>query len=88
MLQAPLVVVRRRHGRASLPVGIERAELFERPPDDEPFLVVVEDVAESTGAGTVTSTVSACGTDGRVLARFSGVTVVASAELADKFCTN
>ena len=86
LLQAPLVAVRRTKDLASLPVGIGRVELYERLPDDEPFLVVVDDIR--CDDGTVTSTVTAGTPDGAVLARFVDVTVVPSAELAEKFAAS
>jgi acyl transferase domain-containing protein len=83
LLQAPLVAVRRAKGMASLPVGIGRAEFHQPLPDDEPFLVAVDDL--STVDGTVTGTVTACGHDGTVLVCCTDVAVVPSADLAGKF---
>jgi hypothetical protein len=68
---------------ASLPVGIGRAEFHQPLPDDEPFLVAVDDL--STVDGTVTGTVTACGQDGTVLVCCTDVAVVPSADLAGKF---
>ena len=83
LLQAALVWVRRTLGLPSLPVAIEEAELLDRLPDAEPFLVVV--VPVNTAGPMVTVTVRACHPDGRVLHRFAGVALVASSRLEDKF---
>ncbi|MGW5771090.1 SDR family NAD(P)-dependent oxidoreductase [Streptomyces longwoodensis] len=83
LLQAALVWMRRNRDTASLPMGVADVELFEALPDGEPFLVVAEPVSvNGTGA---TLTVTACAADGRVLARFSGVSLVSTPQLAAKF---
>ncbi|MEU5112720.1 SDR family NAD(P)-dependent oxidoreductase [Streptomyces longwoodensis] len=83
LLQAALVWMRRHRDTASLPMGVADVELFEALPDGEPFLVVAEPVSvNGTGA---TLTVTACAADGRVLARFSGVSLVSTPQLAAKF---
>jgi hypothetical protein len=83
LLQAALVWVRRTLGDPSLPVGIGEAELLDRLPDAEPFLVVVEPVG--TTGPLVTVTVTACQPDGRVLHRFARVALVTSTRLEEKF---
>ncbi|MEU3296184.1 SDR family NAD(P)-dependent oxidoreductase [Streptomyces longwoodensis] len=83
LLQAALVWMRQHRDTASLPMGVADVELFEALPDGEPFLVVAEPVSvNGTGA---TLTVTACAADGRVLARFSGVSLVSTPQLAAKF---
>ncbi|MFJ4485418.1 SDR family NAD(P)-dependent oxidoreductase [Streptomyces longwoodensis] len=83
LLQAALVWMRQNRDTASLPMGVADVELFEALPDGEPFLVVAEPVSvNGTGA---TLTVTACAADGRVLARFSGVSLVSTPQLAAKF---
>jgi hypothetical protein len=83
LLQAPLVWARRFAGSASLPLGIGSVELYERLPGGAPFVVLVDGIGD---AGTnVTCTVTACAPDGRMLQRFSGVSLVLSRELADNF---
>ncbi|MDG4764520.1 SDR family NAD(P)-dependent oxidoreductase [Solwaraspora sp. WMMD406] len=74
LLQAVLVWVRRHTGQASLPTGVGRAELFAPMPTGEPFLIVVDEV--TVDAPTVRCTVSACGTDGTVLVRFTGIQAI------------
>ncbi|MFX0578281.1 SDR family NAD(P)-dependent oxidoreductase [Nocardia nepalensis] len=83
LLQAPLLWARRMKDRASLPVGIERVDLLDRLPHDEPFVLVVDQIHDSET--TITCTVSACAVDGRVLQRFAGVSVVCSPQLKAKF---
>jgi Polyketide synthase dehydratase len=82
LLQAPLVWVRHLKGYASLPVGIEHVELFDRLPHDEPFAVVVDQIHDS--GVKITCTVSACTADGRVLQRLGNVSVVLRPQLEDK----
>ncbi|MFG2936833.1 SDR family NAD(P)-dependent oxidoreductase [Streptomyces sp. NPDC048282] len=83
LLQAALVWMRVNRDTATLPVGVARAELFAALPDGEPFLVVVEPLqVNGTGA---TLTVTACAPDGRVLTRFTGVSVVSTPQLAASF---
>ncbi|WBB78427.1 SDR family NAD(P)-dependent oxidoreductase [Micromonospora sp. WMMD882] len=74
LLQAVLVWVGRHTGQASLPTGVDRVELYAPIPTGAPFLVVVDEVTVS--APTVRCTVSACATDGAVLARFTGVQAI------------
>jgi 3-oxoacyl-(acyl-carrier-protein) synthase/malonyl CoA-acyl carrier protein transacylase/acyl carrier protein len=83
MLQAALVWVRLFRGAASLPLEIGRAQYWEALPDDGDFLVAVEDA--TAGPAGVTCTVTATAPDGRVLQRFSGVSVVIDPELEAKF---
>jgi len=81
--QAALVWVRKFRGAASLPLEIGRLRYWEALPDGAEFLVAVEDATPN--AAGVTCTITACATDGRVLARFDGVAVVIDAELDAKF---
>jgi acyl transferase domain-containing protein/acyl carrier protein len=85
LLQAALVWMRLFRGAASLPLAIDRAELYQALPDGSPFLVVVEPAAAS---GTRASlTVTACSPDHRVLLRMVGVGLVSTPQLAAKFVT-
>jgi hypothetical protein len=64
-----------------LPLGIGRMELFAPLPDDEPFVVVVDDVKADAMQATVT--VTACAPDGRVYHRLTDVSLVGTADMAD-----
>ncbi|MEU1185234.1 SDR family NAD(P)-dependent oxidoreductase [Streptomyces sp. NPDC005820] len=83
LLQAGLVWMRRHRDTASLPMSVARADLYEALPDGEPFVVVVEPV--SANGTTATVDVSACAPDGRVLLRFTGLSLVSTPQLAAKF---
>jgi NAD(P)-dependent dehydrogenase (short-subunit alcohol dehydrogenase family) len=83
LLQAPLVWVRRFTGSPSLPVGIDRIELYEPLPDDRPFIVLVDQIRQ-TGR-KVSCTVTACDAAGAVYQRFTGVRLVISDKLAGWF---
>ncbi|WP_405534125.1 SDR family NAD(P)-dependent oxidoreductase [Streptomyces sp. NBC_00075] len=93
LLQAALVWMRRHRDTASLPMGVARVDLYEALPDGEPFVVVVEPDPASVngnGSGNRTSaalTVTACAPDGRVLTRFTGVSLVSTPQLAAKFAS-
>ncbi|MFG2124851.1 SDR family NAD(P)-dependent oxidoreductase [Streptomyces sp. NPDC048710] len=83
LLQAALVWMRRYRDTASLPMSVGRVDLYEALPDGGPFVVVVEPV---TANGTTASlTVTACAPDGRVLSRFTDVSLVSTPQLAAKF---
>ncbi|WP_405625717.1 SDR family NAD(P)-dependent oxidoreductase [Streptomyces sp. NBC_01396] len=85
LLQAALVWMRLNLETASLPMAVARVDLFEALPDGEPFLVVVE--PESTNDRSAALTVTACAPDGRVLMRFTGVSLVSTPQLAAKFAS-
>ncbi|MFD7169316.1 SDR family NAD(P)-dependent oxidoreductase, partial [Streptomyces violascens] len=84
LLQAALVWVRLFRGTAGLPLSVTAAELHHALPDGEPFLVVVEPGSGDGKAGA-DLTVTACATDGRVLTRLRGATVVSAPQLEAKF---
>lgn len=76
VLQAAVLGAARCHGVSGLPVAIERVEMFERLPDDQPFVLEVDTVRrEAVG---LTSTVVACAPDGRVYQRYTGVVLAAA----------
>ncbi|MFE6285155.1 SDR family NAD(P)-dependent oxidoreductase, partial [Streptomyces sp. NPDC057877] len=83
LLQAVLVWVRERRGRASLPMEIGRTRLLAPLPSDAEFLIAVEDIR--TGRTGVTCTVTAVDPQGRVLAVFEDVAAVEDAELEGRF---
>ncbi|GAA3019412.1 hypothetical protein GCM10020229_33330 [Kitasatospora albolonga] len=86
LLQAALVWMRLYRSTASLPLSVARAELFQALPDGEPFLIVVEPV--SANGVSASLTVTACAPGGRVLARFGGISLVSTPQLAAKFAAN
>ncbi|MFH8453873.1 SDR family NAD(P)-dependent oxidoreductase, partial [Streptomyces fungicidicus] len=83
LLQAALVWVRRFRSAAGLPLSVGGVELHAPLASTGTFLVVVEPVRHD-GAGS-RLTVTACAPDGRVLARFTDVSVVSAPQLAAKF---
>ncbi|MFE7957266.1 SDR family NAD(P)-dependent oxidoreductase [Streptomyces sp. NPDC057413] len=83
LLQAVLVWVRERRGRACLPMEIGDAALYAPLPSDEDFLVAVEDIRP--GRTGVTCTVTALDPRGRVLAVLRDVVAVEDAELDSRF---
>ncbi|MCZ0990486.1 polyketide synthase dehydratase domain-containing protein [Streptomyces diastatochromogenes] len=83
LLQAALVWMRRYRDTASLPMSVGRVDLYEALPDGGPFVVVVEPV--SANGTTASLTVTACAPDGRVLSRFTDVSLVSTPQLAAKF---
>ncbi|MGW7384847.1 SDR family NAD(P)-dependent oxidoreductase, partial [Streptomyces sp. NPDC054794] len=85
LLQAALVWMRLSRDTASLPMSVAQADLYEALPDGEPFVVVVEPV--SANGTSATLTVTACAPDGRVLTRFTGVSLVSTPQLAAKFAS-
>ncbi|MER6358788.1 SDR family NAD(P)-dependent oxidoreductase, partial [Streptomyces sp. NPDC001634] len=85
LLQAALVWMRLNRDTASLPMSVARADLYEALPDGEPFVVVVEPV--SANGTSATLTVTACAPDGRVLTRFTDVSLVSTPQLAAKFAS-
>ncbi|WP_105968938.1 type I polyketide synthase [Streptomyces geranii] len=93
LLQAALVWMRLHRDTASLPMGVARVDLYEALPDGEPFVVVVEPesaAVNGNGSGNRTSaalTVTACTPGGRVLTRFTGVSLVSTPQLAAKFAS-
>ncbi|MGW3647112.1 SDR family NAD(P)-dependent oxidoreductase [Streptomyces sp. NPDC000878] len=93
LLQAALVWMRLHRDTASLPMGVAGVDLYEALPDGEPFVVVVEpEPASLNGNGSANRTsaaltVTACAPDGRVLTRFTGVSLVSTPQLAAKFAS-
>jgi acyl transferase domain-containing protein len=85
LLQGPPVLGKELLGQPCLPLGVARAEYFAQLPDDEPFVLVLDDVRKTPGGVTVTAT--ATDGEGRVLQRFTGVTVVSTPDMAEKFRT-
>ncbi len=83
LLQAVLVWARLHRGEAVLPTAVGEAELLAPLPEDEPFRLVVDAVAET--ASGIRCTVTACTPDGRVLQRLREVEAVPSPGLAAKF---
>ncbi|NKQ58328.1 SDR family NAD(P)-dependent oxidoreductase, partial [Amycolatopsis sp. K13G38] len=83
LLQGPPVLGRDMLGQACLPLGIAHAEYFAQLPDDQPFVLVLDNARTSAGGATVTAT--ACDGQGRVLQRFQGVTVVSTPDMTEKF---
>ncbi|MBW0119429.1 KR domain-containing protein, partial [Pseudonocardia abyssalis] len=83
LLQGPPVLGHRLLGAPCLPLGIDRVDLYAPLPDDEPFVLVLDGVERRPTGVTVTAT--ACTPDGAVLQRFTGVTVVSTPDLADRF---
>jgi hypothetical protein len=72
-------------GGACLPLGVGRADWFARLPDDEPFILMMDDVDHLPGSPTATATVTAIALDGKVFQRFSGITMVSTKDMAEKF---
>ncbi|MEV2215006.1 SDR family NAD(P)-dependent oxidoreductase [Streptomyces sp. NPDC050997] len=83
LLQGPPVLGKELLGGACLPLGIGRAEWFAPLPDDEPFVLVLDEARQAAGAVTVTATAATA--DGRELCRFADVTVVSTRDMTDKF---
>jgi NAD(P)-dependent dehydrogenase (short-subunit alcohol dehydrogenase family) len=83
VLQAPPVIGHRLLGAACLPLAVGRLELMRPLPDDQPFVVVVDDVR--LGRNRVTVTATACDEEGNVMQRYTDVTVVSTPDLADRF---
>ncbi|SHH04218.1 type I polyketide synthase [Streptoalloteichus hindustanus] len=77
VLQAAMLGAARCHGVSSLPVAIERVEMFDRLPDDQPFVLEVDAVRR--GAAGLSCTVVACAPDGRVYQRYTGVSMAGPA---------
>ncbi|MEV4319524.1 SDR family NAD(P)-dependent oxidoreductase [Actinocrispum sp. NPDC049592] len=83
LMQGACVLAARRLGEACLPLSIERAEYFAPLPDNEVFVVIVDN--PRPGPAGVSVTVTACAPSGSVLMRLTGVSVVAAPGLAAKF---
>ncbi|PKV97607.1 polyketide-type polyunsaturated fatty acid synthase PfaA [Amycolatopsis echigonensis] len=66
-----------------LPLEIGRIEYFASLPGDAPFVVVVDDLRDAGSQVTVTAT--ACAPDGRVLQRYTDLSVIATPEMTAKF---
>ncbi|MFF9202234.1 SDR family NAD(P)-dependent oxidoreductase, partial [Streptomyces sp. NPDC014986] len=85
LLQAALVWVRRFRSAAGLPLAVGGVELHAPLTSPGTFLVVVEPVRH--GGPDSRLTVTACAPDGRVIARFTDVSVVSAPQLAAKFAS-
>ncbi|MGF7238808.1 MAG: SDR family NAD(P)-dependent oxidoreductase [Frankia sp.] len=83
LLHGMLVLSDELLGAPSLPLGIGRADLYAPLPDDEPFIVIVDNARQATGLATMTATATTL--DGQVLQRFTDVPMVSTNDLADKF---
>ncbi|GAA2805548.1 SDR family NAD(P)-dependent oxidoreductase [Saccharopolyspora taberi] len=83
LLQGASVQGNRLLGQASLPLGFGRAEYFEALPDNEPFVLIVDDVRQAAASITVTAT--AGDRNGRVLQRWHDVEMVATPGMSEKF---
>ncbi|MET7995423.1 SDR family NAD(P)-dependent oxidoreductase [Amycolatopsis sp. NPDC005232] len=68
-----------------LPLAIGRIEYFAPLPGDRPFVVMVDDLRRQRTGSQVTVTVSACDPDGRVLQRYTDLSVIATPEMTAKF---
>jgi malonyl CoA-acyl carrier protein transacylase len=76
LLQGTAVLAMDVFGEAPMPLGIGRAEWFAPLPDDEPFILVLDDARR--GPATITITATAVATDGHVLQRFSDILLVST----------
>ncbi|MDT0448439.1 SDR family NAD(P)-dependent oxidoreductase [Streptomyces hesseae] len=74
LVQAGALLGLARFGHTPGPVGVERVELFAPLPDGRPFVVVAE--LGSVSAVDLRCDVTACDPDGRVLQRWTGLTLV------------
>ena len=83
ILQGPPVAGHRALGSACLPLGIGRIEYYDALPDDEPFVLIVDNARP----GPVDALVDACAVtaNGTVLQRFTDVAVVTTPDLSEKF---
>ncbi|WP_326836036.1 SDR family NAD(P)-dependent oxidoreductase [Amycolatopsis rhabdoformis] len=68
-----------------LPLAIGRVEYFAPLPGDCPFVVVVDDLRPQRTGTQVTVTATACAPDGRVLQRYTDLSVIATPEMTAKF---
>ena len=68
-----------------LPLAIGRIEYFAPLPDAGPFVAVVDDLREHANGNQVTVTVTACDPGGRVLQRYTDLSVIATPEMTAKF---
>jgi acyl transferase domain-containing protein len=76
LLQATAILGKDLTGVAGMPLGIGRVEWFAPMPDDQPFIVRIDEPRE--GPATVTITATAVTTDGQVLQRFADVLLVST----------
>jgi acyl transferase domain-containing protein len=67
----------------SLPLGVTRADYYAPLPDDEDFLVVIDQLQATAAGASVDAT--AADTSGRLLVRFSGIALVPTPDMAAKF---
>ncbi|MEU7154488.1 SDR family NAD(P)-dependent oxidoreductase [Streptomyces sp. NPDC045456] len=83
LLQVAALQGRRTCGHRCLPVSVERVELLAPLPDDEPFVITAE--LRAHGPLEMVCTVVACGPDGTVLQRWSGLQgIVAAPQLGSR----
>ena len=83
LLQGPPVLGKWLLGQACLPLAIGRVQYFAPLPDDEPFVLVLDEIRQAAASATVTAT--AFDAAGRVLQRFADVAVVATPDMSAKF---
>lgn len=83
LLQAVLVWARAHRGQAVLPSAVGEMRRYAELPGAQEFLVVVDEVAETSGG--IRCTVTACTAQGRVLLEFRGVEAVHAPGLDEKF---
>ncbi|MFC9763288.1 SDR family NAD(P)-dependent oxidoreductase [Rhodococcus jostii] len=83
ILQGPPVAGHRALGSACLPLGIGHIDYYDALPDDEPFVLIVDNARP----GPVDALVDACAVtaNGTVLQRFTDVVVVTTPDLSEKF---
>ncbi|MFE5706478.1 SDR family NAD(P)-dependent oxidoreductase [Rhodococcus koreensis] len=83
ILQGPPVAGHRSLGSACLPLGVGRIDYYDALPDDEPFVLIVDNAR----TGPVDALVDACAVaaNGTVLQRFTDVAVVTTPDLSEKF---
>src|SRR5262249_886173 len=67
----------------ALPLGFGRVEWFAPLPDDEPFILVMDDLRQRDV--TITVTVTALSPDGRVLQRFADVVLVSTSGMNELY---
>jgi NADP-dependent 3-hydroxy acid dehydrogenase YdfG/acyl carrier protein len=83
LLQGAAVLGKDLLNEAALPLGIGRAEWFAPLPDDEPFILLLDDVRQRSATITVSAT--AVSVDGRVLQQFNDVVLVSTKDMTEMF---
>ncbi|HEX4249849.1 MAG TPA: SDR family NAD(P)-dependent oxidoreductase [Pseudonocardia sp.] len=83
LMQVGAVLGSWRTGQPALPLGVARVECFAPLPDDEPFVVVADELRSTATSSLVT--VTACDRGGTVLMRLSEVSCVSTPDMAAKF---